>query len=154
MNFMIENLLGNRADKKVTFAQAFKTLLDMDLINIGEVGEQTISNASGVERCPRNTAKIDLVSGVQIKTAQTHPDKEKLQAYFAPGNTNAPILLMVIERLTGKEYFFFFQYKDYKNTIGSSVCLPFYLDGTPRRSNSWWDYEITFDELCKLAKND
>jgi hypothetical protein len=154
MNFMIEQLLGNQAQEKVTFAEAFKTLLYMDLINIGQVGEQTISNASGVARCPRNTAKIDLVSGVQIKTAQTYPDKGKLDAYFAPGNTKAPILLMVIERLTGKEYFFFFKYKDYKNTIGSSICLPFLLDGTPRRSNHWWDYEITSSDLRKLARND
>jgi len=154
MNFMIEQLLGNQAQEKVTFAEAFKTLLYMDLINIGQVGEQTISNASGVARCPRNTAKIDLVSGVQIKTAQTYPDKGKLDAYFAPGNTKAPILLMVIERLTGKEYFFFFKYKDYKNTIGSSNCLPFLLDGTPRRSNHWWDYDITSSDLCKLARND
>ena len=154
MNFMIEHLLGHQAEKKVTFAQAFKTLLDMDLINIGEVGEQTISNASGVERCPRNTAKIDLVSGVQIKTAQTYPDNKKLEAYFAPGNTKAPILLMVLERLTGKEYFFFFRYRDYKDRIGSSICLPFEADGNPKRRNHWWDHEITSSELRKLAKND
>jgi len=154
LNFMIEHLLGHRAEEKITFTQAFKTLLDMDLINIGEVGEQTISNASGVKRCPRNTAKIDLVSGVQIKTAQTYPTKEKLQAYFAPGNTKAIILLMVLERFSGKEYFFFFRYRDYKDKIGSSICLPFESDGTPRRSNYWWDYEITFDQVCKLARND
>ena len=134
-------------------AEAFKALLDMDLINIGEAGEQTISNASGVDRCSRNTAKIDLVSGVQIKTAQTYPDKGLLQAYFAPGNTRAPILLMVVERLTGKEYFFSFSYNRYKSKIGSSICIPFELDGTPRRHNHWWDNEITFRELQKLAKN-
>ena len=154
MKFMIEHLLGSQAEKKVTLADAFKTLLDMDLINIGEVGEQTISNASGIERCPRNTAKIDLVSGVQIKTAQTYPDRSLLHAYFAPGNTKAPILLMVLERLTGKEYFFFFKYRDYKNRFWSSICLPFESDGAPKRSNYWWDHEITFSELCKLAKND
>jgi hypothetical protein len=151
---MIEHLLGHRAEEKITFAQAFKTLLDMDLINIGEVGEQTISNASGVKRCPRNTAKIDLVSGVQIKTAQTYPENEKLQAYFAPGNTKATILLMVLERFSGKEYFFFFRHKDYKHRIGSSICLPFDSNGTPRRNNHWWDHEITFNQLCKLARND
>ena len=150
---MVEHLLGEQATKKVTMAEAFKALLDMDLINIGEAGEQTISNASGVGRCSRNTAKIDLVSGVQIKTAQTYPDKGALQAYFAPGNTRAPILLMVVERLTGKEYFFSFSYNRYKSKIGSSICIPFELDGTPRRHNHWWDNEISFSELQKLAKN-
>jgi hypothetical protein len=111
MNFMIEHLLGGKAQETTTFEQAFRTLLNMGLINIGEAGEQTISNASGVARCPRNTAKIDLSSGIQVKTAQTYPDKGKLEAYFAPGNTQAPILWMVVERLTGKEYFFFFQYR-------------------------------------------
>jgi len=43
MNFMVENLLGTQATDKVTLAEAFKILLDMDLINIGEAGEQTIS---------------------------------------------------------------------------------------------------------------
>jgi hypothetical protein len=60
----------------------------MGLINIGEAGEQTISNASGVVRCPRNTAKIDLSSGIQVKTAQTYPDKGKLEAYFASESTS------------------------------------------------------------------
>lgn len=153
MNFMVEHLLGNQATKNVTMAEAFKVLLDMDLINIGEAGEQTISNATGVDRCPRNTAKIDLVSGVQIKTAQTYPEKGKLQAYFAPGNTKAPILLMVVERMTGKEYFFSFSYNSYKDRIGSSICLPFDSDGSPRRDNHWWDHEITFNQLRRLAKN-
>ena len=153
MKFMVENLLGAQADEAVTLAEAFKVLLAMNLINIGEAGEQTISNASGVRRCARNTAKIDLVSGVQIKTAQTYPDNGKLQAYFAPGNTRAPILLMVVERLTGKEYFFHFRHKDYKHRIGSSICIPFESDGSPRESNYWWDHEITFSELCRLAKN-
>ena len=153
MNFMVENLLGTQATDKVTLAEAFKILLDMDLINIGEAGEQTISNASGVDRCSRNTAKIDLVSGVQIKTAQTYPDNDKLQAYFAPGRTRAPILLMVVERLTGKEYFFSFKYNDYKHRIGSSICIPFESDGSPRRYNYWWDHEITFSDLRRLARN-
>lgn len=153
MNFMVEHLLGTQATEKVTLAEAFKVLLDMDLINIGEAGEQTISNASGVDRCSRNTAKIDLVSGVQIKTAQTYPENDKLQAYFAPGRTRAPILLMVVERLTGKEYFFSFKYNDYKHRIGSSICIPFESDGSPRRYNYWWDHEITFSDLRRLARN-
>ena len=153
MNFMVEHLLGDQATEKVTLAQAFKVLLHMDLINIGEAGEQTISNASGVDRCSRNTAKIDLVSGVQIKTAQTYPDNDKLQAFFASGRTRAPILLMVVERLTGKEYFFSFKYNHYKERIGSSICIPFESDGSPRRCNHWWDHEITFSELRRLARN-
>jgi len=153
MNFMVEHLLGDQATEKVTLAEAFKVLLHMDLINIGEAGEQTISNASGVDRCSRNTAKIDLVSGVQIKTAQTYPDNDKLQAFFAPGRTRAPILLMVVERLTGKEYFFSFKYNHYKERIGSSICIPFESDGSPRRCNHWWDHEITFSELRRLARN-
>jgi len=153
MNFMIKHLLGRKAQKTTTFEQAFKIFLNMGLINIGEAGEQTISNASGVERCSRNTAKIDLRTGIQIKTAQTYPDNGKLQAYFAPGKTTAPILWMVAERLTGKEYFFFFQYRHYKSRIGSSICVPFDIDGTPRRDNHWWEHEITFSELCQLARN-
>ena len=153
MNFMVEHLLGDQATEKFTLADAFKILLHMDLINIGEAGEQTISNASGVDRCSRNTAKIDLVSGVQIKTAQTYPDNNKLQAYFAPGQTRAPILLMVVERLTGKEYFFSFKHNDYKHRIGSSICIPFESDGSPRRSNYWWDHEITSSDLRRLARN-
>jgi hypothetical protein len=153
MDFMVEHLLGGQATEKVTLAEAFKVLLHMDLINIGEAGEQTISNASGVDRCSRNTAKIDLVSGVQIKTAQTYPDNDKLQAYFAPGNTRAPILLMVVERLTGKEYFFSFKYNDYKDRIGSSIRIPFESNGSPRLCNDWWRHEISFSELCRLARN-
>jgi hypothetical protein len=153
MNVMVKQLLGKQATNTMTFEQAFHTLLGMGLINIGEAGEQTISNASGVGRCPRNTSKIDLRSGIQIKTAQTYPDKKKLQAYFAPGQTKAPILFMVVERFTKKEYFFFFRYNDYKHKIGSCICLPFETDGSPRRKNHWWNHEVSFDSVCKLAHN-
>jgi len=153
MSIIAEHILGTKAKNNVTLVEAFNLLLGMNLINIGEAGEQTISNASGVARCPRNTAKIDLISGVQVKTAQTYPDKGKLQAYFAPGNTKAPILFIVLERLTGKEYFFRFSYRHYKEQIGSSICIPFEADGTPRRTNHWWDHEISFDDICKIAKN-
>ncbi len=153
MQNMIKHLLGNSAGLPVKLEDAFVFFLKEGLINIGEAGEITVSNASKVARCSRNTAKIDLVSGVQIKTAQTYPDKGQLEAYIAPGNTKAPILVNVVERSTLKEYYFYLQHKDYYSKKGSSIRFPFKSDGTPKRDNHWWEYEITFNEYVRLAKN-
>ena len=104
----------------------------------------------------KNTPEIDLVSGKQIKHAQTNPDgnyRTLLPAWFGIKNTTAPILLVVTERLTKKQYFFYIPYKAYRHINANAIGIPFELNGTPRRTNHWWDHEIsTWKDLCNLAK--
>jgi hypothetical protein len=155
-NILLETVFGSQLKNKYTLEEAFEIFSEQNLIEIGELAEKAISKKSGVAQCDKNTPEIDLVSGKQIKHAQTNPNGNNrtcLNAWFGIKNTCAPILLVVTERLTKQQYFFYIPYKAYSHVNANAISIPFELDGTPRRSNHWWHHEISsWEELCKLAK--
>ena len=156
-NVLLETLFGNKLKKMMTLKEAFDLLNSMDLIAHGELAERAISKKSGVAQCSKNTPGIDLESGKQIKYAQTNYNTQAytgtLKAYITIKNHTETILAVVTETVTMKQYFFEFPYESYSDFNGNTFVIPFELDGTPRRHNHWWDNEITFSELRKLAKN-
>jgi hypothetical protein len=158
-NVLLETVFGKKLKNTYTLEQAFEIFAEHDLIEVGELAEKAISKKSGVDQCDKNTPEIDLVTGVQIKHAQTNPNGNSiisqncLKAWFGIKNTSAPILLVVTERLTKQQYFFHIPYSSYKHVNANAISIPFELDGTPRRSNHWWRHEIdTWEQLCELAK--
>jgi hypothetical protein len=158
-NILLETVFGSKLQNTYTLEQAFEIFAEQNLIEVGELAEKAISKQSGVAQCDKNTPEIDLVSGKQIKHAQTNPNGKSniknncLKAWFGIENTSAPILLVVTERLTKQQYFFYIPYRAYQHMNANAVSIPFELDGTPRRSNHWWDHEISsWEELCKMAK--
>ena len=66
-NPLTQTLFGNELLTTMSLENAINLLLSKNLINVGELAEQAISKKSGVAMCSKNTANIDLVSGVQIK---------------------------------------------------------------------------------------
>ena len=66
-NPLTQTLFGNELLTMMSLENAINLLLSKNLINVGELAEQAISKKSGVAMCDKNTANIDLVSGVQIK---------------------------------------------------------------------------------------
>jgi hypothetical protein len=155
-NILVETIFGNQLQKSMTLNDAINLLSEHELINIGELAELAISKKSGVDLCVKNTPDIDLVTGKQIKHAQTNPDNTSngvLKAHISKRNITVPILAVVTERLTNKQYFFHFPYESYSWMNGNTFMVPFDLDGNPKRQNNWWDYEVrNFEELCELAK--
>lgn len=157
MSQLYSTIFGSDLDKSFKLSEAIKILEARNLINVGEVAEQAISIGSGVELCSKNTPEIDLVSGKQIKRGLTNPDtqwhKGTLQAFCSIRNHTSTILFVATERLTNKEYYFVFPYDAYKWQNGNTISIPFWLSGSPKRSNKWWAYEVkSFAELCELAK--
>lgn len=155
-NILIETVFGKDLKKKMPLEDAIQLIISKNLFDIGELAEQAISKKSGIDQCDKNTPGIDLVSGKQIKHAQTNPDhvnSYNLKAHITVRGITAPILAVVTERVTKQQYFFYVPYKAHKHLNGNTFCIPFETDGTPRRSNSWWKYEVdSFDKLCELAK--
>ena len=153
---LLETVFGADLKKTYKLEDAIKLLKEYDLINIGELAELAISTKSGVDQCPKNTPDIDLVSGKQIKHAQTNPDNTTsgvLKANISKKGITVPILAVVTERLTNRQYFFYFPYKSYSYLNGNTFMVPFDLYGNPKRQNMWWDYEVeSFEKLCTLAK--
>jgi hypothetical protein len=149
---LLDAIFGKQVDKKMSLEDAYFLLKSRNLIAIGELAEQAISKESGINQCDPNTPNIDLVSGKQIKHATTRPigNRPGWKASIST-NTTAPILAVITESITLKQYFFYIPYSDFKNLSGT-IAVNFYNDGTPGNSK-WWNNEVkTFKELCKLAK--
>jgi len=155
-NILLETVFGEDLKKTFTLEEAYEIFAKKNLIEVGELAEQAISKKSGVAQCEKNTPEIDLITGKQIKHAQTNPNGNNinsLKAWFSVKNTSAPILLVVTERLTKKQYFFYIPYSSYAHVNANAISIPFELHGAPRRSNHWWKHEVTtWNELCNLAK--
>lgn len=156
-NILIETVFKNELMNTMTLKDAIELLTKNNLIDIGELAERAISIKSGVDRCSKNTPNIDLVSEKQIKHAQTNPDNlgkaGNLRAHISIKGITAPILAVVTERVTKKQYFFYFPYSSFSmydaNTF--SIC---FNSNTGEPASGWaWGYEVaSFAKLCKMAK--
>lgn len=150
-NALTRAVFGRKLNKSYTLAETLSMLNDMELLQIGELAELAISEHSGVALCAKNTPEVDTVTGKQIKHAQTHPERGNMRAHFGI-DTSAPILLVVSENLTKQQYYFHVPYKDYRHMNAKTISIPFNEDGSPKRSNKWWNNEVNdFNELCALA---
>jgi len=150
-----ETVFGERLNEQMSLSDAIDLLSDLDLINIGELGEKAVSIQTGISQCAKNTPNIDLLNGIQIKTAQTNPDNPTngfLKAWFTIKNCTAPIAVIVTERVTKKQYFFYIPYSGYKHMNANAVSIPFDERGRPYTKNEWWYYNVpTWADLCKKA---
>lgn len=153
-NVLFESIFGETLKSPMTLEKAIQVLSSHNLINIGELAELAISKKSGVELCEKNTPEVDLVSGVQIKHAQTNPHSNsgRLLAHVSIKGTTAPILAVVTERKTNKQYFFHIPYSARAHLTGNAISITFDNYGFPG-SGQWWAYEVeSFEKLCELAK--
>jgi hypothetical protein len=153
-NVLFEAIYGHHLNDKMTLEKAINLLSSQNLINIGELAELAISKKSGVALCDKNTPEVDLVTGVQIKHAQTNPHSNsgRLLAHVSIKGTTAPILAIVTERKRNKQYFFRIPYEARAHLVGNTIAIPFDDWGYPG-SSQWWAYQVdSFDELCELAK--
>lgn len=152
-NALTQTLFGSELQTQMSLESAINLLLAKDLINVGELAEQAISKKSGVAMCNKNTANIDLVSGVQIKysTVKMPASSNRYLAYITI-NTTAPILCVINNPVLNEQYFLHIPYRAFKHLRGNCISIVFGKDGNPG-SSIWWHYKVnSFEELCKLAK--
>ena len=152
-NALTQTIFGNELHTLMSLQNAIALLISKNLINVGELAEQAISKKSGVAMCSKNTANIDLVSGVQIKyaTVKKSASSEYYRAYISI-NTTAPILCVITNPVLNEQYFLHIPYRAFKHLDGNCINIYFGKDGEPR-SSQWWNYEVdSFEELCELAK--
>ena len=152
-NELTKTVFGENLDKKFTLSEVLSELNKLDLLNIGELAELAISIGSGVKKCEKLTENIDLESGHQIKHARTHLRPNGYWIATVSRNTTAPILLVVSETKTKKQYFFHIPYAAHRHLSGNTIGISFGAHGWPS-SGQWWAYEVkSFDKLCEIAKN-
>ena len=152
-NALTQTLFGNKLLTTMSLESAINLLLSKNLINVGELAEQAISKKSGVAMCGKNTANIDLVSGVQVKSATvTMPASSNRYLAYISINTTAPILCVITNPVLDEQYFLHIPYRAFKHLSGNCINISFGKDGHPR-SSQWWHYQVdSFEELCELAK--
>jgi len=142
----LATVFKDQLDTRMTLAEAFELFDSRNLIAHGELTEQAVSMASGVDQCAKNTPGIDLVNGLQIKYAQTNYATQAysgtLKGHISIKNHRETILAVVTETETRKQYYFVFPYSAYRYLNGNTFTVPFSLMGTPRRTNWTWDYEV------------
>jgi len=152
-NALTQTLFGDELLTIMSLENAINLLLSKNLINVGELAEQAISKKSGVAMCDRNTANIDLVSGVQIKyaTVKKPASSEYYRAYITI-NTTAPILCVITNPVLNEQYFLHIPYNAFKHLSGNCISILFGKNGESG-SSQWWHYQVdSFEELCELAK--
>jgi len=152
-NALTQTLFGNQLQSTMSLESAINFLLSKNLINVGELAEQAISKQSGVAMCIKNTANIDLVSGVQIKysTVKQPASSDYYRAYISI-NTTAPMLCVIYNPVLNEQYFLHIPYSAFRHLSGNCISIYFGKDGNPC-SSIWWHYEVeSFEELCELAK--
>lgn len=153
-NDLTKVVFGNKLNQTFTLHEILTMIDQMDLLNIGELAEQAISKKSGVAKCKKLTENIDLVSGVQIKHAKTHSRGRYgyWQATISR-KTTAPMLAVITETCTKKQYYLHIPYQAHKHMKGNTINISFGRDGT-RLETPWLkDYRVnSFKELCELAK--
>lgn len=155
INALTKTVFGSKLNESATLADTLKFLASKGLLNEGELAELAISKKSGIAKCKTNTPEIDLINGVQIKHARSHPRSSGngQVAYITIKNTKAPIFAVVTESVTGRQYYLHIPYKDRKHLSGSAISIPFDNYGSPGNSQWWLNDVGSFENLCELAKN-
>jgi hypothetical protein len=153
-DILAETYFGPDVDTQMTLMEAINLLRKHDLLNIGELAERAISVQSGVDMCDKNTPNIDLVTGKQIKHATVKkPASDRHYKAYISINTNAPILCVITNPITGNQYFLHIPYKAFRHLSGSCISIGFGTDGKTPADSQWWNFEVnSFEELCELAK--
>ena len=145
-NQLLETVFGSQLGNTMSLQAAFELFDSRNLIAHGELAEQAVSLASGVDQCAKNTPGMDLVNGLQIKYAQTNYDTQSysgtLKGHISIKNHTETILAVVTETTTKQQYFFVFPYSAYRHLYGNTFTVPFDLYGNPRKSHWSWDYQV------------
>ena len=69
-------------------------------------------------------------------------------------NKMGALRVVIFEPIQNKLYYFYFPRRAWKDyTCGPNI--PFKGDGTPKRCNHWWSYEVdSFKTLAQIKKED
>jgi hypothetical protein len=152
-NDLTQTVFGDLLNKKFTLADTLAMLDKMDLLQNGQLAELAISKTSGIAMCGKLTKNIDLVTGKQIKHARTHLRPTGSWVATISRNTTAPMLVVIAETNTNKNYYLHIPYKAHSHLLGNTIGINFGSDGN-RLDNHWLSSHKVdnYNEFCELAK--
>jgi len=127
-----------------SYNRCIEWMLDLGIIQVSTAVEHAVAQQTGTRVISEDAR--DLSDGSDVKTCTVRVSGYGLK-YSAPvcniaGKTGS-LRVQVYERLQNRFYLFLIPWKAYRHIPSSSnIDIPFERDGTPRRSNRWWQYEV------------
>ena len=126
------------------------SLLNMGLIQVSTAVEHAVAHIGGTTVVSED--KNDLANGDEVKaaSARLRGYGKSYDAYISntKGKTGN-LRVQVYERITDKFYYFVIPYSQYNKV--TYLEIPFYLNGTPKYNNHWWDWEVeSFEKMSKV----
>lgn len=144
------NIRDHLPDSENWCWETVESLLNMGLIQVSTAVEHAVAHKGGTTVVSED--KHDLANGDEVKAATVRL-RGKGKLYDAHiSNTKGKtgnLRIQVYERKTGKFYYFVIPHSQHSKV--TYLEIPFYLNGTPKRSNHWWDWEVSSFEI--MAKN-
>lgn len=126
------------------YNRCIEWMLDLGIIQVSTAVEHAVAQQTGTRVISEDARDLSDGSDVKTCTARTHNSG---RSYGAPvtniqGKTGS-LRVQVYERLQDRFYLFLIPREAYQHIPpGSNIEIPFESDGTPRRSNHWWQHEV------------
>jgi len=127
-----------------SYNRCIEWMLDLGIIQVSTAVEHAVAQQTGTRVISEDAR--DLSDGSDVKACTVRVSGYGLK-YSAPvcniaGKTGS-LRVQVYERLQDRFYLFLIPRKAYRHIPSSSnIEIPFEQDGTPRRSNRWWQYAV------------
>lgn len=149
-NALTETVFGDRLDQQLTLVQALELLYSMDLINMPELSEKYAAAVMNSKQCAKNTPKIDLENGAQVKfaTVKTHYKTDtgtfkQRAATISINGTTSDLHCVVHDPSNHKIYLFEVPQAACKLVSGNTFKIGFTKDSKPNYNKShWWRYQV------------
>ena len=132
--------------------ETLEAIASLGGLQVSTLAEHALANLMGTFVVSEDTH--DLANGFDAKIATVRHHSYN-QDYGAPvtniHNKTGGLIVHVYERLLDKTYLFKIPRSAYEHiSKTSNIEIPFNLDGTPKRSNKWWSYNIEEKSLLKI----
>ena len=123
--------------------------LDLGLIQISTAFEHALANVGGHQVVSEDECDLSDGSDAKLSSVRVRGLGRAYSAHVAGSKTKTGKLrVQVYERKHHKFYYFVIPWN--KHCAVKYLEIPFKLDGTPQRSNHWWNHEVkTFERLAK-----
>jgi hypothetical protein len=129
----------------------------------GFIVEQALIEKSGgllkANTNPKRTEDFDDYSDAKFLTVRERLNKGRCWcgmgslSWDALKNKKGAIRLVLFERKQNRLYYFYIPRRAWRNY--KNIDIPFHLNGDPKDTNHWWQWEVdSFIELARIKKED
>jgi hypothetical protein len=118
------------------------------IINVGLLLEKAISKKGKLKRDSTHGRDFVDLSDAKSVSVRLRDNGDTYSANVTNIKAKQGALRVLCYERVLKKFYFFIIPADFNP--GTSIEIPFELNGSPKRTNHWWNHEVlTFEELCR-----